>query len=524
MNPTRFHGATLREVMQQVRAVLGGDALILANHSTPDGVEILAMSEREVDSFVTGSQTSLPSEQIAAAETAMPKIATAMGSTFATKIATQIATQIATKSATKSAVSAPDRSFGGVVFDSLSSGSAKAVSPRCDGVPERSFSDYVRAGPATAAYMAEVSGGVDKSKSGAKSSEASKAVSARQAQFPLIVPALETAHSVSSAPDVMAELREMKGLLTQQFETLAWNESLRKRPLRGVLLRELLVAGFGGALSRSITERLPDDYSESQSRHWLQEVLSRNLACQAGPDIVDQGGIYALVGPTGAGKTTTAAKLAARCVMKHGAQGLGLITTDNYRIGAQDQLRIYGKILGVPVFIAQDTAELEHAISAYVGKHLVLIDTIGMGQRDSRMAEQHALLSLPKVRRLLLLNATCQNDTLDDVVRAYSGTGTGTSAGTSTGTSAGTPGAVSLYGAILTKIDEAMKLGGVLDLVLRKKLRLHFMSNGQRVPEDLHPANAKLLVHRALKVGDGASRIDGVELCMALELAGRIDV
>ena len=162
----------------------------------------------------------------------------------------------------------------------------------------------------------------------------------------------------------------------------------------------------------------------------------------------------------------------AGCALISSSRITDRVVEGNYRIGAQDQLRIYGKILGVPVFIAQDTAELEHAISAYVGKHLVLIDTIGMGQRDSRMAEQHALLSLPKVRRLLLLNATCQNDTLDDVVRAYSGAGTetsaGTSAGTSTGTSAGTPGAVSLYGAILTKIDEAMKLGGVLDLVLRK--------------------------------------------------------
>ena len=468
MKPTRFTGPNSRDVMQQVRAALGADALILANRAIPEGVEILAMSESDVDGLVAGAGVPVatpvvvetvsqpfPSRSAAPAPARMSATANITDEKPLSRIAAQIAAQ-------------------------------HAVAPQ-----PKSFTDYVRGDAAV------------------KTGAAQNQPSARRAegQFPLILPKTESPVPGRTAPDVLAELKEMKGLLTQQFESLAWNESLRKRPLRGVLLRELLSAGFGSALSRGITERLPDDYSEPQSRQWLLDVLARNIACQANPDIVDQGGVYALVGPTGAGKTTTAAKLAVRCVMKHGAQGLGLITTDNYRIGAQDQLRIYGKILGVPVFIAQDTAELEHAIHAYAGKHLVLIDTIGMGQRDSRIAEQHALLSLPTVKRLLLLNATCQKETLDDVVRAYSG-----ARGVST-----------LHGAILTKIDEAIKLGGVLDVVLRNKLRLHFMSNGQRVPEDLHQANSKLLAHRALKGAEGGSQIDGVELGMAMEMAGQIN-
>ena len=464
MKPTRFTGPNSRDVMQQVRAALGADALILANRCTPEGVEILAMSESDVDGLVAGAGVPVPSQVVvetasqpfpsrSVAPARMPSAATMTADKPLSRIAAQIAAQ-------HSAISQP-----------------------------RSFTDYVRGDAAVNAAA------------GPKQAAARRA----EGPFPLILPKSESPAPGRSAPDVLAELKEMKGLLTQQFESLAWNESLRKRPLRGVLLRELLGAGFGAALSRGITERLPDDYSETQSRQWLLDELSRNISCQASPDIVDQGGVYALVGPTGAGKTTTAAKLAARCVMKHGAQGLGLITTDNYRIGAQDQLRIYGKILGVPVFIAQDTAELEHAISAYAGKHLVLIDTIGMGQRDSRIAEQHALLSLPSVKRLLLLNATCQKETLDDVIRAYSG-----ARGVST-----------LHGAILTKIDEAMKLGGVLDVVLRNKLRLHFMSNGQRVPEDLHQANSKLLAHRALKAAESGSQIDGMELGIAMEMAGQ---
>ena len=373
MKPTRFTGPNSRDVMQQVRAALGADALILANRAIPEGVEILAMSETEVDGLVAGA--GVAAQQPAAAAPVSPAFAARAATppekiTAAEKPLSRIAAQVAAQHA----------------------GLQQAVQHTAAAQP-RSFTDYVRG----------------------ESAAKPQAAPARRTDgpFPLILPAQQPQATEKSAPDVMAELKEMKGLLTQQFETLSWNESLRKRPLRGVLLRELLGAGFGAALSRGITERLPDDFTEEQSRQWLLDVLARNIPVQGNPDIVDQGGVYALVGPTGAGKTTTAAKLAARCVMKHGAQGLGLITTDNYRIGAQDQLRIYGKILGVPVFIAQDTAELEHAISAYAGKHLVLIDTIGMGQRDSRIAEQHTLLSHPSVRRLLLLNSTCQKETLD---------------------------------------------------------------------------------------------------------------
>jgi flagellar biosynthesis protein FlhF len=187
-----------------------------------------------------------------------------------------------------------------------------------------------------------------------------------------------------------------------------------------------------------------------------------------------------LVGPTGVGKTTTTAKLAARCVVRHGAEKVALLTTDGYRIGAHEQLRIYGRILGIAVHAVRDAADLRQALHDLSRKHMVLIDTVGMSQRDRQVAEQAAMLtSAGHVRRLLLLNATSRGEILDDVVRAYSGP--------------------DLVGCVITKVDEAGSLAPVLDALIRHELELFYVSNGQRVPEDLHLPNRAYLLHRGLK-------------------------
>jgi flagellar biosynthesis protein FlhF len=208
--------------------------------------------------------------------------------------------------------------------------------------------------------------------------------------------------------------------------------------------------------------------------------MARNINAMNNEDaLLEKGGVFALVGPTGVGKTTTTAKLAARCVMRHGAEKLALITTDAYRIGAHEQLRIYGKILGVMVHSVKDEADLRIALNELKNKHTVLIDTVGVSQRDQMVAEQVAMLQgvSSSVQRILCLNATSTQETLSEVVRAYQGSG--------------------LAGAIITKLDEAASIGSALDVVIRHKLRLFYASNGQRVPEDLHLADPAALVERA---------------------------
>lgn len=303
--------------------------------------------------------------------------------------------------------------------------------------------------------------------------------------------ALHAARSMQPAPEapgvdltqMMNEIRSMRGMLESQLAEIAWSGKQKREPVKAMALREMLAAGFSASLARYITERLPVGETPQTAMNWVRSVLGRNVAVMENEnEILEKGGVYALVGPTGVGKTTTTAKLAARCVMRHGAGKLALITTDGYRIGGYEQLRIYGKILGVMVHSVKDETDLRIALDELKNKHTVLIDTVGMGQRDKMVAEQVAMLSGADtpVKRLLCLSATSNGETLNEVVRSYQGHG--------------------LAGCIVTKLDEAATIGSVLDVIIRRKLNLYYVANGQRVPEDLHVANQHYLVDRAFKL------------------------
>lgn len=293
--------------------------------------------------------------------------------------------------------------------------------------------------------------------------------------------ARETA--ASEITDVMSEIRSMRGMLEAQLAEISWGTQQTRQPHRALILREMLAAGFSASLARHLVQNLPAAGTAETGMDWVKSILSRNLATIGNEnELLEKGGVFALVGPTGVGKTTTTAKLAARCVMRHGTGKLALITTDGYRIGGHEQLRIYGKILGVMVHSVKDEADLRIALDELKNKHTVLIDTVGMSQRDQMVAEQIAMLSGAdtEVKRLLCLNATSTGETLNEVVRAYQGAG--------------------LAGCIITKLDEAATIGSVVDVMIRQKLRLYYIANGQRVPEDLHVTSAKFLIERAFKL------------------------
>jgi flagellar biosynthesis protein FlhF len=177
-------------------------------------------------------------------------------------------------------------------------------------------------------------------------------------------------------------------------------------------------------LARTVLERMPQELDAPHAVRWIMDVLERNLKTDtAGTSIQEEGGIFALVGATGVGKTTTAAKLAGLCARIHGAASVGLITLDTYRVGAQEQLRAYGKMLGVVAHLAHDRAALQDLLGLLASKKMVLIDTTGLAPRDPRKREMMELLDLPKVKRLLVLNAGAHGDTMDDVVSAFKAPG-----------------------------------------------------------------------------------------------------
>jgi len=282
---------------------------------------------------------------------------------------------------------------------------------------------------------------------------------------------------------LMQELSGIRGLIERQLAGFAWADVRRNAPAQAEIVGELLEAGFAAPMVRELAKAADGATTLNEARTAVRNALARDLrAMSSDADLIDRGGVYALVGATGVGKTTTTAKIAARCVVRHGAAKLALITTDGYRIGAQEQLRIYGRILGVPVFQVRDGHDLRQTLAELRNKHMVLIDTVGMSQRDRMVAEQIAMLAgIGQVRRLLLLNATCRGDTLDDVVRAYGG--------------------ADLAGCVLTKVDETLSLAPALGAAIQHRLEVFYVANGQRVPEDLHLPNRAYLLHRALRPG-----------------------
>src|SRR5690554_1387260 len=302
---------------------------------------------------------------------------------------------------------------------------------------------------------------------------------------------------------LMDELSGIRGMIERQLAAFAWGETQRAAPGRAEMLGELLNAGFSTKLARQLAETVDANASVLQARETVRKSVSRALrALSSDADLIDRGGVFALVGPTGVGKTTTTAKIAARCVVRHGADKVALITTDGYRIGAQEQLRIYGRILGVPVFTVRDASDLRQTIAELLGRHMILIDTAGVGQRDEAVARQAAMLSgAGDVHRLLLLNTTSGGETLDEVVRAWRGPG--------------------LAGCVLTKVDEAASLAPAIGAAIEHDLEVCYVTNGQRVPEDLHLPNRAYLLGRSLRAraaGQGRE-LDGDEVGLRMVAA-----
>lgn len=299
---------------------------------------------------------------------------------------------------------------------------------------------------------------------------------------PVAPPPTAPSTAEPAAYNLVQEVRILRSMLEGQLAAFAWHGMADREPAKIEVLRRLLAAGFSTGSARQCVERIAPGLDSARALRLIKMRLQQQLPLvPAGQTPVELGGVYALVGPTGVGKTTTVAKIAAECTLKLGAQRVALVTIDSYRIGAVDQLRIYGKILGAPVFAIKTEADLVLTLSELRTRHLVLIDTVGMSQRDQRITDQIALLAGngKRVKRLLLLSAVAQANVLEDVVRAYRGDG--------------------LAGCILTKVDESLTLGGALDVLLRHKLPLHYVTNGQRVPEDLHRPNPLYLVERAFR-------------------------
>ncbi len=289
--------------------------------------------------------------------------------------------------------------------------------------------------------------------------------------------------NVAALNKIKDELAGLKNIMEAPLMQFSWGETGRVRPLYASLLKQLMGLGLSSKLSQSIAKKLAEEGLSKQSWGESLSYLSKLLPVNQ-KDIISTGGIVSLVGPTGVGKTTTIAKLAAHFALKYGRKGVTLITTDNYRIGAHEQLRSYGRILGIPVHVASDSGELKKLlidVKQNGSEHqLTLIDTAGVSQKDINLTEQITSLEVDgiDIKNYLVLSATGQMNLQNEVVNAFS--------------------MVNLSGCVITKTDEAASLGEVISVTIEHNLPVSYICNGQKVPDDIHQANGRSLVQEAV--------------------------
>lgn len=294
---------------------------------------------------------------------------------------------------------------------------------------------------------------------------------------------LPAAVDPTAESSIALEIKDLRRLLETQLASLAWNDLNRDAPVRARTLRELVKLGVDSALAASLADEVPAAASHQEAMRLVVRRFGERLPL-AGWDMADDGGVFAIVGPTGVGKTTSIAKIAARFVLRHGVEQLGLVSTDTYRVGARQQLSNFARLLRAPMHVAENPADLRRVLDGFANKKLVLIDTAGMSQRDVRLANQFTTLKVEghSVRTVLALSAGADRACLAEALKVFA---------------AAEPEAL-----IITKLDETAALGGVLSLAIGSGLPLAYLSDGQRVPEDLHCAAPKRfwLLHNALKL------------------------
>jgi len=503
MNVKRFTGRTSREALQGVRQTYGEHAVVLSTKPCAEGVEVLAMPADGMQHIERLAQNAPRAAAPApAAQRAEPQFD--LERDFAPTQHPEPEPRIDTAGEVGGDVerlAMSTLSFQDYVRERMLRRRQAALAPRpaaqsaapAPAAPREARAMPAAVSPPAAAAQRPLLAARDEQRLAAAALPVAPSLA-----MPAAAPTLAAERAARrDQAEMMDELRAMKGLIEQRFGALAFMERLQKSPAQAMLSQKLLDAGFSPALTRKLGEALPADATDPLA--WAAGVLERNLVCaEQEPALEDLGGVFALIGSTGVGKTTSTAKIAAAFATRHGAGALGLITLDAYRVGAHEQLRAYGRILGVPVHTAHDRASLDDLLELLAAKKMVLIDTAGMAQRDSRTRELLDMLQHRSIQKLLVVNAAAQGETIDDVLLSWR--------------------ASACRGVVLSKIDEAVKLGPALDALIRHKAHVLGVANGQRVPEDWHRLSAQALVQRALRAPAGSAwqmDRDDISLVMA---------
>lgn len=461
MNLKRFFAKDMRSALQEIKEELGSEAIIMSSKNVSGGVEIVAAVddsarketekpapdtssyEREIpDDSVNLSSASLPEKRRSGGKNVnKPSDLTQRQEKFADSLAALLSRQ--EKLNPKPA--APARPRSGAAGDSAGY--------------SRTPPGSIGSGNAFKGYQPSRGAG-----DGAGGKDAGR------------IPENKILSDAGKLTDLSREVEAIRHLLQYQLAGLMHEERSREEPVRAMIARLLVSGGFSEKTADRVTNRINGSAPLSQAWRELARILENNVRVSQDA-ILKNGGAVALIGPTGVGKTTTIAKLAARFALEYGPDQVALISTDNYRIGASEQLQTYGRIMGCAVKVVEDVTTLSEALYQLRNRSLVLIDTAGLGQRDTRLEEE--LLELDRNARIrlqhyLVLPGTAQRKVLDDACRRF--------------------GQVGIDGLIITKLDESVSIGDALSIGIEQDIPIAYTTSGQRVPEDLEVGDSRRLV------------------------------
>jgi flagellar biosynthesis protein FlhF len=496
MKIKRFVAPTMREALAQVREEQGPDAVIISNRRCEGGIELITAvdyDETLIEEALRRSRPEPAPAPVVAPPPPVPPVAAAVAAATRRSSAAELARALIERA---TATAPSRRDFGIEVADAAAPASPVASAA----------ASVVRA---------------DRAASPAKHAGSGRATAAEPRSAPPVaapaapaatVPEADTRPRVvwSQDPEVIAMRREVEGLrqlLQNQLASLAWSDRLRREPVRAGVLRDLSLLGLAPDVARGLAERVPKGADAGEAFRLPLALLMKHLPT-VDDGLLSNGGTFAVVGPTGVGKTTTIAKLAARFALAQGAEQVALVSLDHYRIGARDQLLTFARILGVPMHVATSARELSAVLTSLADRRLVLIDTAGMSPRDDRLAAQFATLQAPgaprPIRTLLTLAANADQLSLDEIARAYA---------------PAKPEAV-----LLTKLDEAATYGPALSVAIRRALPLAHLCDGQRVPQDVHSAPEKRvwLLKNAVKLAQRARERAGIDEQYMAEHFGKV--
>ncbi|WP_018983414.1 flagellar biosynthesis protein FlhF [Salinimonas chungwhensis] len=466
MKIRRFFGKDMREAMNAVKAELGGEAVIMSNRKVADGIELVAAYDKEPEVNLSGNRTRTAEKQPAAAKgRSVPSLSEIIGDEGPDSLRALLEKQVG-----QAQRQAPAHPVSEAVNKHSAAASDQTLSSRT--VPQRTAAENTAPRGQHINFF-EDDGDLDLD-GPQQHNDAPTQFTGQTAD--------QTSSSQSDLDAIKEELASLRNVLQFQVAGLMSDKQQRQGPTQSYLTQCLEGMGLSFSLAEQLVSYTPKEYNEREAWVYLLNLLANRLHV-SGNDILQQTGAVALVGPTGTGKTTTVAKLAARYAQKYGADEVAMITIDTYRIAAYEQLATYGKIIGCTVRKAQSSEELAELLFQLRHKRMVLIDTAGFSQRDSRLIKQLSKFEggqMQPVKKYLVAQANTQYPALQRIVNAFD--------------------AVKLDGCIFTKLDECYSLGEVLSVAIEHALPVSYVTDGQQVPEDIKVADAKSLVSAAAKL------------------------